>query len=405
MRFGLSSEQEAFRDQLRRLLAARAPLERVREVASEGSGYDARLWTGLAELGAMGVLVPEQHGGLGMGAFDAGLVLEELGRHVAPAPYLVSAFVAPLLLAECGSDLLATEWLSRIAGGEARIGLALTEVVSVRADTGIRNEGGRLYGKALAALDAGAADAFIVAAGEGLWLVRADASHFVRTPMTSIDRTRSLAELRFDGVEAEPLGGGMQLTKRALDLARVALAADTLGAADAMVEQATAYSRQRVQFERVIGSFQGVKHALADMVAALEPARALVWYAVHSQTAMPGNDAHRLACHAKAHLARLGEWLLAAQQKCMAAWDSPTILACTSGSSALALIVSYWARPNRFGQRRRPLWPPDGRTGQAAIFSSVSSKVSALPASGWLASSVTLSPSMPITVNCIWPPF
>ncbi|MCA8927194.1 MAG: acyl-CoA/acyl-ACP dehydrogenase [Alphaproteobacteria bacterium] len=306
MRFGLSSEQETFRDQLRRLLAERAPLARVREVAAEGSGYDQRLWSGLTELGAMGVLVPEDYGGLGLGAFEAGLVLEELGRFVAPAPYLGTAFVAPLVLAESGSNGLAAEWLPRIAAGEARVGLALAEAVGAREGAGVRNAGGRLSGKALAVLDAGAADAFLTAADGELWWVRSDAHGLLRTPMTSIDRTRALAELRFEAVEAEPVAGGATLTRRALDLARVALAADTLGAADAMLEQATAYSKQRVQFERVIGSFQGVKHALADMVTALEPARALVWYATHAQTTLPGPEAHRLACHAKAHLAEVG---------------------------------------------------------------------------------------------------
>ncbi len=309
MRFGLSPEQEAFRDQLRRLLANRAPMDRVREVAADGSGHDAWLWAGLAELGAMGVLVPEDHGGLGMGAFNAGLVMEELGRHVAPVPYLGTAFVAPLVLAESDSNSIAAEWLPRIAVGEARIGLALAEAVAVRADAGIAVENGRLSGKSLAVLDSCAADVFVVAADGRLWLVRADTFGLSRRPMTSIDRTRSLSELRFEGVEAEPLGGGLQLTHRALDLARVALAADILGAADAMVEQATAYSKQRVQFERVIGSFQGVKHALADMVAALEPARALVWYAMYTQTALPGVEAHRLACHAKAHMAEVGRMI------------------------------------------------------------------------------------------------
>lgn len=306
MRFGPSEEQETFRDQLRRLLEDRAPLARVREVAADGTGLDQSLWTDLAEMGAMGVLVPEEHGGLGLGAFDAGVVLEELGRAAAPAPYASSAFVAPLALGESGSNSLAGEWLPQLAAGEARIGLALGEAAGARGGAGISAENGKLSGTALAAFDAGAADAFLVASGgEALWLVRAEAAGLSQTPMTSIDRTRALAELRLDGVEAEPVGGP-DAVQRALDLARVALAVDAVGAADAMFEQAVEYSKQRVQFERVIGSFQGVKHTLADMIAALEPARALVWQACHVQTAAPGPEAHRLACHAKAHMAEVG---------------------------------------------------------------------------------------------------
>lgn len=307
MRFGLSDEQETFRDQLRRLLTERAPLARVREVAAEGTGYDERLWSGLTELGAMGVMVPEEYGGLGLGAFDGGIVLEELGRSAAPAPYLTTAFVAPLVLAESTSNSVAAEWLPRIAGGEAKIGLALAEVAGARAGAGVSVRNGRLSGKALAVQDSGAADAFLVASGrEALWLVQAGASGLSKTPMTSIDRTRALAELKFDNTEAEPVAGGEALVQRALDLARVGLALDSVGAADAMFEQAVEYSKQRVQFERVIGSFQGVKHSLADMITALEPARALVWYAAHAQTAMPRAEAHRLACHAKAHMGEVG---------------------------------------------------------------------------------------------------
>jgi alkylation response protein AidB-like acyl-CoA dehydrogenase len=307
MRFGLSEEQEAFRDQLRRLLTERAPLARVREVAADGTGFDRRLWDGLTELGALGVLVPEEYGGLGMGAFDAGIVLEELGRFAAPAPYLGSGMVAPLVLAESTSNSVAAEWLPQIAGGEAKIGLALAEAIGARAGAGVSVQNGHLTGKALAAQDSGAADAFLVASGRNeLWLVRTGVAGLTQTPMTSIDRTRALAELRFDGVEAEPVAGGEALVQRAVDLARIGLALSTLGAAEAMFEQSVEYAKQRVQFDRVIGSFQGVKHVLADMIAALEPARALVWYATYAQTNLPRAEAHRLACHAKAHCGEVG---------------------------------------------------------------------------------------------------
>jgi alkylation response protein AidB-like acyl-CoA dehydrogenase len=193
--------------------------------------------------------------------------------------------------------------------GEARIGLALAESVGARAGAGVTAQNGRLSGKALAVQDAGMADAFIVATGrDSLWMVDSGAAGLSRTPMTSIDRTRALAELKFDEVEAEPISGDAALVQRAVDLVRTGLASDTIGACDAMVLQAVEYSKVREQFDRVIGSFQGVKHSLADMVTALEPARALAWYAAHAQTAMP-DEAHRVACHAKAHTGEVGRMI------------------------------------------------------------------------------------------------
>lgn len=310
MRFGLSSEQEAFQDQISRLLNERSPLDRVREVAADGTGYDERLWSGLAELGAMGILVPEEHGGLGMGAFDAGMILEMLGRFAAPAPYLGTAFVTPLVLAESTSNNVTAEWLPLIAAGEAKIGLALSEAVAAKPGAGIAVENGRLNGRSLAVQDAGSADAFLTATGrDQLWLVRRDAPGLTQTPMTSIDRTRALAELHFENVEVEPVAGGEALVARALDLGRVGLAADSVGACEAMFSQASDYAKVREQFERVIGSFQGVKHTLADMITALEPAKALTWYALHAQTALPRAEAHRMALHAKAHMAEVGRFV------------------------------------------------------------------------------------------------
>jgi alkylation response protein AidB-like acyl-CoA dehydrogenase len=128
-----------------------------------------------------------------------------------------------------------------------------------------------------------------------------------REPISTIDHTRAFGELVFEDVAAEPLAGSHdpEVCARVIDAGRIVLAADTLGAASAMLGRAVAYSKERVQFGRTIGSFQAVKHMCAEMAAELEPCRAIMWYAAHAFDAMP-DEARLNACHAKAHLSEVG---------------------------------------------------------------------------------------------------
>jgi alkylation response protein AidB-like acyl-CoA dehydrogenase len=142
----------------------------------------------------------------------------------------------------------------------------------------------------------------------GLHLVRGDASGLTRTLMPGIDETRRLAELSFDGVDAEPLGGGPELLAALRDAGWILIAADTLGAAEAMIDKAVSYAKERRQFGRVIGSFQAVKHLCAEMAAELEPCRALVWYAAYAFDTAP-QDASLTAAHAKALTSEVGRFV------------------------------------------------------------------------------------------------
>jgi alkylation response protein AidB-like acyl-CoA dehydrogenase len=174
----------------------------------------------------------------------------------------------------------------------------------------VRVENGELHGKALFAIDSGAADAFLVAVDrDRIALVPRDAAGFGVTPLKTIDRTRRVAELRFDGVApAEWIGGADGVPGAALRMiaaGHVALAADILGACERAVELAVAYAKQREQFGRAIATFQAVKHLCAEMVAELEPARSLVWYAAYAFDERP-DEASLLALQAKAHLAEVG---------------------------------------------------------------------------------------------------
>jgi len=158
-------------------------------------------------------------------------------------------------------------------------------------------------------MDAAGATHLIVMAGDGgMALVAADAAGVAVEVRRSLDRTRALGHVTLTGAAGEPLAAAndpLAAARRVLDAGRIMLAADTLGACQHMVDEAVAYALQRVQFGRVIASFQGVKHTCADMVTMLEPARSLVWYAAYAQDAVP-DEARMAACHAKAHLGEVG---------------------------------------------------------------------------------------------------
>jgi alkylation response protein AidB-like acyl-CoA dehydrogenase len=303
--FGLSDEQKILEASLRRYLAESVPTTRVREIVDTESGHDAKVWRDLAELGALGVLVPEAHGGSGLSVLDAALVAESLGWAATPVPYLATTVLAPTALA-AASPALQSKWLPRIATGDIVLGAALTEAIARRGDAGLRVERDRLHGTALFALDASVAGAFLVALGpDRIALVPRDAAGLVVTPLATIDRTRRVAELVFEGTAVGDAIEAQGLVARVVAAGRVALAADTLGACERAIEMAVAYAKQREQFGRAIATFQAVKHLCAEMVAEVEPARSLVWYAAHAQDERP-DEAIAMAAHAKAHLAEVG---------------------------------------------------------------------------------------------------
>ena len=168
-------------------------------------------------------------------------------------------------------------------------------------------EYGALRGKAMMAVDACNADYLLLAIGDDrLAVIRGGAAGLEQTPLATIDATRCTSELILDGVTPEVVfDGAGDAIARMLDAGRIALAADTLGACEAMIEQAVAYAGQRKQFGRLIGSFQAVKHMCAEMIAELEPARSLLWYAAHSFDALP-DEAPLMACHVLAHASEIG---------------------------------------------------------------------------------------------------
>lgn len=314
MDFGLSEEQRLLETNLRRYLETERPVPRLRQIMATAEGRDDGLWQALAEMGVLGVLVPEDEGGSGLGLLDAAVAAEQLGRAVAPAPLLGTAVMAATALASAGTPAQRKEWLPKIASGAVRVGVAATELFHPREGFGFRTEAGRLHGRALMALDA-ASDAYLVPVGAGgLALVPRSAEGLEVTLLPTIDRTRRFAEIAASGVAAVEWIGGSEGAARAairrmIDAGRVAVAADVLGACEVAIERSVAYAQQRVQFGRPIGSFQAVKHLCAEMIAELEPARSLVWYAAHAFDALP-DEATLLAAHAKAHLCEIGTFIV-----------------------------------------------------------------------------------------------
>ena len=309
MEFGLTSDQTMMQESIGRTLERVCPLERVRK-AADGTAPD--VLRALAELGVTGILIPEEFGGLGLQLLDAALAAEALGRHVAPVPFIASAVMAPLAILGAGSDAQKKSYLPRLAAGAAIAGVAVSEHASgAREKAGIAAKGGKLSGKSLFVLDFAGADFYVVADKfGGLHIVDAGAKGLEKTALTAIDATRAIGELSFDSVEAEPLtSGNPQATlDRMIDAGRIMLAADTLGAGGRMIEKAVAYAKERKQFGRVIGSFQAVKHLCAEMVAELEPCRALIWYAAYAFDAFP-DQSRRMAAHAKAHTSEVGTFV------------------------------------------------------------------------------------------------
>ena len=310
MEFALNESQRILQESVRGYLASACPLDGVRAAVDAGKTRSDDLWNGLVELGVHGILVPEEYGGVGLGILEAALVAECLGGAVAPAPFVGASVMAPVALALAGSDGQKEAWLPRIASGETVFGVGVTEQIGRRETPGVTSEDGALTGKALFVLDGVDADMLLIADNDGaLHLLRAGDANARALP--TIDRTRSVAEVRLDATPAEALPGSVddrEALLATIDAGRVMLAADTLGAAQNMLDQAVAYAKERRQFNRIIGSFQAVKHLCAEMAAALEPCRSLVWYAAHAARAMP-EESRLMACHAKAHLAEVGRFV------------------------------------------------------------------------------------------------
>jgi alkylation response protein AidB-like acyl-CoA dehydrogenase len=308
MEFGPSETQRLFERLVRTYLGDRLPMDALHRLAKSGSGFDEQLWGGLVELGLAGVLVPERFGGAGLGVFEAALAAEALGYFATPGPFAAACVMAPLAILGSDSDAARAAWLPPIAQGTARLAVVFEQLAGVSGASAVKRRANRLSGSLDGATGLAGATHVVIVLADHTTAVVAIEEPGVRVSLEpSLDRTRPVGKVELFDVPAEllPASDARGRALRVLDAGRTMLAADTLGAAQNMLDRAVAYAKQREQFGRLIGSFQAVKHMCADMVTMLEPCRALVWYAAHAQDAIP-EEARLAACHAKAHLGEVG---------------------------------------------------------------------------------------------------
>jgi len=283
-----SDEQKQLRDQVRRFLNEQCTPTTVRAILEGKERYDGKLYSGLAELGVLGAAIPEEYGGVGLGHLELCVVAEELGRVLAPVPVASSIYLAAEFLMLAGSEGQKTQWLPKLASGEAIGTFALSEGQGrVRPDALTAHAtNGKLSGTKVPVADGCDADFAVVAAkdetgGVSLYLVNLGDKGVSREELDTIDPTRSQARLSFDEAEADLLGGigdGWNIATQVMDRAAVLMAFEQLGGADRALEMARDYALERMAFGRPIGSFQAIKHILADMYVSATLARSNCYY-------------------------------------------------------------------------------------------------------------------------------
>jgi alkylation response protein AidB-like acyl-CoA dehydrogenase len=284
MDFDFSAEQYGLRDEARRFLEEQCPISHVREFLDDNSAWSRDLWKRMADLGWMALPFPEEYGGLGQSFLDLVLLLGELGRALAPVPFLSSVALCGQIILAHGSEEQKQRYLPGIASGERIAALAMAEELhgfdarSMTIEATQDGDAWRLTGEKRYVLDAPAADLFLVAAcvdeGARWFVVEEGARATARLPY---DRTRTMGSVTFENAPAEPLE--TKLLWPGLGFAVSALCAEMIGTSQKILDMTVDYSKVREQFGRPIGSFQAIKHKCAEMATELEAARSAAFYA------------------------------------------------------------------------------------------------------------------------------
>jgi len=321
MNFDISEDAKAVADTARDFLREHSPMTAIRRVFDKEIQYDAELWKSMAELGWLGAGIPEKYGGVEMGAEVLCVLAEEIGRVLAPVPFSTSVSLATNAICAHGSEAKKSDLLPKLAAGEVIGTFALAEGNGdpnpERIEAKVEN--GRLNGNKYPVTDGSIADFAVVVARDeateiGLYICDLSTSGITSTSIQSIDPSRNTISLNFENVEVEPLGDawlGWQSVQNLLDRAAVILAFEQLGGAQACLEMARDYAIERYAFGRPIGSFQAVKHKLANVYITCELARSNAYYGAW---ALDENSAELSQAAATAHLSSSKAFQLAARE-------------------------------------------------------------------------------------------
>jgi len=284
MEFALTDEQRALQDAVRSYLRDRFGPAQVREVYDdpEGDGDPAGLWKAVGEQGWLAVLVPETYDGIGLGLLDASVIAREFGAMTTPGPWL-GTILAGEAIRLAGSDEQQAAWLPRIAAGEVKAAVALHLPGSspTPENAVATSDGGALTGRLQLVEYAHVADLLVVAAQDGLYLV--EPAGLTVTRCEALDRTTRSSTVDLDGVAGTRLEhSAPDVVQELLDRAAVLVASDLVGIARKALTETVEYDKTRVQFGKPVGSFQAIKHDLADLHVAVTMAEHAATYAAYA---------------------------------------------------------------------------------------------------------------------------
>lgn len=269
MEFVFTEEQQMIGETAKAFFVDNATSERTRK-AMAADGIDRDLWTAFCtELGLSGIVIPDAHGGAGLGQVEFAMVAEFAGAQVAALPLLGLAMASRAIVAG-GTDAQKAKWLPELAAGKVAT-CAGTHALSV--------DGNKLSGTFELVAHGGVADVFILGSAQGAWIVTRETPGVSVAAHTTMDQTRPYATVKLSGAEGDPLADGTAAMQAAREAGWVCVAAEALGGAQEALDRTVAYAKERVQFGRPIGSFQAYKHRLADMMIEIEQARSAVYWA------------------------------------------------------------------------------------------------------------------------------
>ncbi len=313
MYFGLSEDQIFFQDNVKKFLVDNAPLDVIRNISKgEDPNQKNEIHSGITNLGINNILIPEEYGGLGLDLLFATAISQSIGGAVAPLPYCGSYVMAPIAIQIGASKSQKENIFNEMSSGNTKFGIAFSEYFGSRDSSSINFSNEKINGKTIFAIDCDYATDVLVSDASGkIGIVSIEDKNIEIVDLITVDKTRTYKEIKFSNANVEILENTKKNTdaiEKALDAGRIITAADTLGASQAMLDKAISYSKERKQFNRVIGSFQAVKHMCAEMAADLEPCYSLVWHAAHSFD-NNDDDSKLMACHAKSHISEVAKMI------------------------------------------------------------------------------------------------